>query len=1104
MAKTPLIIPDFSGGLVTFTDPRDLQEKQCQIATNLSVRYVGKLQQLGKFAANSDIQAMSNTIESGSTYVNFTNGQVFKVFSTDVKKDSSLASESYIAFVDKTTGKLWIHDETNKKWQYLQPYDITADIVFDGGNSQGIYGKIANAMTSGDKHDAAYYLADGGLRVCDPNFGNTTSEGPQLMKWKGTWDTSGAYVLNDVVVFDSGTNHDDKQYICISGHTPTDNDNAGTGRPVDGSGNVNTQWKLLNNQIASTMIVQHIKKDFFSGGLSVNDWHCHPARCFPFYLDVSTTSDGSLNQGFLVQNDTSSKSVSPGQVGFTLNLERNKGDGTLLMQGRKLYGTLTYDNSQESTPKEIGTITLPNITTLAQAPTEDELGYIVKLTKKALYGDDNIHLSHKVNDQDSTSSFIPNATKLNWDEGGSLKVIDNLGQTQTLSYTGFATGTAGNNNLFEGKADGADTDSAGGFVCTSDTPGQFANLGVTSDFQDGRMVGMMAKNLNTGAYAAITENDDDTFTCGSALTGGWNDEDDFRIEGVTLTGISGWIDTGTCNISHVVTSVIVNDGGGDYSSAPTVVFTATNGGSGAAATANMTGSGSNQSISSISITNHGSGYLTPPTITLAGGSGAAEANISAELTTSDACVNNGGTWTAADANIANSVEYDPPGEIQKDDEKLGLRLTCSIHPKSEVSGRKQVFDWNRGGNRVTKINIYTNKYSDDAGTIPESEDFAYICSFDLENGYENEDGTYEGWTSDSGQYKATSGWFGKMFDTNFQNRTGMFPDTWHTGLRFKTATILNRRVYAGNVYMKETGQSTEQSFPDRIVKSLPGQFDNFTDYDILDVTVDDGDEIVVLETFGGQLLQFKKSTLYIIDVTTEPEFIRATHRHRGVPSIHSVATTDFGVAFGNAYGAFLYNGEIVSELSTSVIEDEWKALYDGDIITGFHPEYKVLFFTNGTSSDFLVYDMVARSWMKGAGTERIDGGFKSKFFVYNNSLVSADTNSNAVEFKKWEETLSGDLTGASSITWKSKEFDFGNPSTSKFVYKVYVTYKTSGSDTSSVQMRAFYNDGTGGTNATTGVVLTGTMGATNGTWNTVELVPNPRLSCKPFDLQGAG
>ena len=185
----------------------------------------------------------------------------------------------------------------------------------------------------------------------------------------------------------------------------------------------------------------------------------------------------------------------------------------------------------------------------------------------------------------------------------------------------------------------------------------------------------------------------------------------------------------------------------------------------------------------------------------------------------------------------------------------------------------------------------------------------------------------------------------------------------------------------------------------------------------------------------------------------------------------------------------------------AVIEDEWKSLYteDNDIVAGFHPEYKVLFFTNGSTSNFLVYDMVARSWMKGTGVDRISDDFKSKFFVYSNSLVTASTNAttaNQVDFKKWDEVLSDDLTNASPLTWKSKEFDFGNPSTVKFVYKVYITYKTS-DDAAGVEMVAYHNDGTGVSSTT----LTGTLANTSGEWNTIELIPTPRISCKTIELQ---
>ena len=1213
MAKLSKVIPDFSGGLVSFTDPRDLSENQCTDIENFSVRHIGTLKQLGKFSSySSSISDISATIEGGSSPMNFDNGQIFYTFATDHKKDSSVASESYIATVDKSTGKIWVHDNANKVWQELKPYTNGANVWSNGG-TKGIYGKIATSMTSNDAEDAAYYFADGIVRICDPNFSNGTDEGPRVSDYRGSWSTT-AWEVNDSCIFDTGTNSDNRQYICTSAHTATNDDVAGTGRPVDGSGNINTQWKLQEDQKASTMHLSHIKRDYFNGSMSVDNWHTHPARCFPPDAYISGTNSGTLSPGFNLSSDTSAKNVTNGSVGFTLNLARDKGDGTLLMQGRKFYATFTYDGRQESTPQEIGTITLANIQSLAPAPTLEDLQYKTSLSSKAEYQDDNLHLKLKVDDMEEDSDFVPIDNSKNWEITGQVKLTDNNSQVQLLSFSGFAEGSEANGNLFTGTQDGGSSNTT-----MTDS---------TASFEVDGLIGMYIKNTTTGKYGLITDNTATTVIT-SSQSGFWVNGQAYRIEGTTLTGVTGWTDSGSCTIYHAVEngSIVVTNGVGNYSSAPSVSFAAPPaGGTQATGTAVMSGSGSTQSIVDITMSNKGAGYTSgPPAITISG-DGEATCEVTGTITLEQKCINHDGAWGRADANAGNQAEFDPAGEIQKDDENLGFRLTCSVEPRCQVAGKFQLFEWNKGGNRVTHINVYTNKYSDDAGTIPETEDFAYVCSFDLENGFIGEDGEYDAWTADSSettQFNSTSIFYGQLFDNNFQNRTGMFPDTWHTGMRFKTATIINRRVYAGNVFMKEAGESQEQSFPDRVVKSLPNQFDNFTDYDILDVTVDDGDSIVSLQTFGGQLLQFKKGSLYVIDVTTEPEFIRAKHSYRGVPSAAAIAQTDFGVAFGNAYGAFLYNGEIVSELTTNIIEDEWTELYDrtrDDLVVGFHPEFKILFFTKGglptaTDSTFLVYDMTARSWSKGYGLGRYTSHDKSKFFVYQNQLTSAykevltapgnvtltsadydvydagstgyisnfnydswtgvnsrtyeieivvdsganaeykwrsisgvgatntwsdaqditvvstpkeiedgwtvkwstdtagnytigdkititvPTTSDKIVFNKWDEKLTEDLSRSYNIFWKSREYDFGNPSVNKFIYKVYVTYKTSGAGSANVQLKAIKNDGTGNQDVMLNDGGSGAFSGTSGQWNTIECTPASKINCKTVQLQ---
>lgn len=85
----------------------------------------------------------------------------------------------------------------------------------------------------------------------------------------------------------------------------------------------------------------------------------------------------------------------------------------------------------------------------------------------------------------------------------------------------------------------------------------------------------------------------------------------------TSNGVTGAIATATRNAtSEAITSVSVQDGGANYSVAPTVSFVGGNGLS-AAATAKIAGG----IVTAILVTNVGSGYGTAPTVSLIGGGG---------------------------------------------------------------------------------------------------------------------------------------------------------------------------------------------------------------------------------------------------------------------------------------------------------------------------------------------------------------------------------------------------------------------------------------------------------------------------------------------------
>ena len=113
---------------------------------------------------------------------------------------------------------------------------------------------------------------------------------------------------------------------------------------------------------------------------------------------------------------------------------------------------------------------------------------------------------------------------------------------------------------------------------------------------------------------------------------------------------------------------------------------------------------------------------------------------------------------------------------------------------------------------------------------------------------------------------------------------------------FKTSTMLNRRIYAGNVqYYNDKHELVTKS--DRVLKSLPNQFDYFEEQSFIDVEIEDGDSIVKLASTGNKLLQFKKQNLFIINVSRNIEFLEATFEYKGCQKDYHVIQGEGFVAW---------------------------------------------------------------------------------------------------------------------------------------------------------------------------------------------------------------
>ena len=114
----------------------------------------------------------------------------------------------------------------------------------------------------------------------------------------------------------------------------------------------------------------------------------------------------------------------------------------------------------------------------------------------------------------------------------------------------------------------------------------------------------------------------------------------------------------------------------------------------------------------------------------------------------------------------------------------------------------------------------------------------------------------------------------------------------------------------------------------------------------MEVVTADGDEIVVLEEFADRLLQFKKGKMQLINIAQEP-FLESSHEHKGVLIPSAVCKTDFGVAWVNRFGCYLYDGEKVTNLLEPegfklISNDEWESFATRYSIIGYLPKKRQL------------------------------------------------------------------------------------------------------------------------------------------------------------------
>tara|TARA_R100001443_G_scaffold24448_2_gene36835 strand:- start:5987 stop:8398 length:2412 start_codon:yes stop_codon:yes gene_type:complete len=259
---------------------------------------------------------------------------------------------------------------------------------------------------------------------------------------------------------------------------------------------------------------------------------------------------------------------------------------------------------------------------------------------------------------------------------------------------------------------------------------------------------------------------------------------------------------------------------------------------------------------------------------------------------------------------------------------------------------------------------------------------------------------------------------------------------------FKTSTIINRRLYVGNVqYENADGEIVTKS--DRVLKSLPNQFDFFEEESFIDAAIEDGDSIIKLSSVGNKLLQFKKRNLFIINVSRNIEFLEASFNFKGCEKDYHVVQGEGFVAWFNKYGAFIYDGQRIVDININEngqsVFDDWESNYyhDNNVI-GFIPKTKQVYITNNQSANnVLMYDIKSQSWFIGDTTNTND---ISNIITRNNGDINwVEIQSNDAKLVKWVNSpTSFTKTG---VIMQSKEYDFGTPMVNKNINTIYINCK---------------------------------------------------------------
>jgi len=180
-------------------------------------------------------------------------------------------------------------------------------------------------------------------------------------------------------------------------------------------------------------------------------------------------------------------------------------------------------------------------------------------------------------------------------------------------------------------------------------------------------------------------------------------------------------------------------------------------------------------------------------------------------------------------------------------------------------------------------------------------------------------------------------------------------------------------------------------------------------------------------------------------------YLEENKKYHGICHPAAVCDTDFGIAWVNKSGCFLYNGsEVVNLIWDKISAADWASFIgvtqDAYVsIIGFERNKKQLIIMRdctgiqSNGGDVYIYDFYTKSWTTGTDIFTDSSVYTNFVHDWNGDLMIGKFSGTTTTFYKWSDTST-----SQSVTVETKDDDLGNLIHIKKIYRVYISAKELG------------------------------------------------------------